>query len=143
MFVVPGFDTNFFFSSFVKPGTRSCYCNSKGPRNLLILIVNAVKQFFAVEGCGCKCGCVQTNGCDTNSGQTATQVHHNVAGHADDDDDGEVRIDVPVANYTRGGQFGAGEVRFGVAGDDDGRTIRRRNIYGPTSLGATMPFVLN
>ncbi|XP_075633735.1 uncharacterized protein LOC142606236 [Castanea sativa] len=61
------------------------------------------------------------NGGETISGQIAREFH-------------------AVVDDTMGGQF-TGEVRFDVAGDDDGGTVSGKIAMDPTSLAATMPSV--
>ena len=91
-------------------------------RNLIYLLILTVMLFFALRKCGCRRksrggGRVQTNGGDTASGQIATEVH--VTGQI------------------------SGEVSIDVAGDDDGGDTNNGEIaMGPTSVAATMAFLL-
>ena len=93
--------------------------------NLMYLLFLTVMLFFALRKCRCRRksrggGRVQTNGGDTASGQVATEVHHNVTGQIS----GEVSIDVAAGD------------------DDDGDTNNGEIAMGPTSVAATMAFLL-
>ena len=92
--------------------------------NLMYLLFLTVMLFFALRKCRCRRksrggGRVQTNGGDTARGQIATEVPHNVTRQIS----GEVSIDV------------AGD-------DDDGDTNNGEIAMGPTSVAATMTFLL-
>ena len=92
--------------------------------NLMYLLFLTVMLFFALRKCRCRrksrgAGRVQTNGGDTTSGQIATEVPHNVTHQISED------------------------YNINVAGDDDdGDTNNGEIAMDPTSVAATMTFLL-